>query len=390
MSGLSGRAAIAGIGATEFSKDSGRSELRLAVECVRAALDDAGLTPQDVDGLVTFTMDTNSEIAVARELRIPELKFFSRINFGGGAAAATVQQAAMAVATGVADVVVAYRAFNERSGHRFGQVSSAAAQQVNTNGIDNAFHYPAGIATPAATVAMAARRYMHDYGATSEDFGRVAVLDRARAATNPKAWFFGKPITLAEHQASKYVAEPLHLLDCCQESDGGVALVITSTERARDLQRPPAVIAAAAQGAGPDQYVMTSYYRDGLTGLPEMGVVGGQLWAQASMAPSDVDLAVLYDHFTPYVLMQLEELGFCERGGAPSYLAAGTCELDGALPLNPHGGQLGEAYIHGMNGIAEAVRQLRGTAANQVAGAERAVVTAGTGVPTSGLVLSKV
>ena len=125
--------------------------------CVRAALDDAGLRPQDVDGLVTFTMDTNSEIAVARELQIPELKFFSRINFGGGAAAATVQQAAMAVATGVADVVVAYRAFNERSGHRFGQVSNAAAQQVNTNGIDNAFHYPAGIATPAATVAMAAR-----------------------------------------------------------------------------------------------------------------------------------------------------------------------------------------------------------------------------------------
>ena len=290
----------------------------------------------------------------------------------------------------VADVVVAYRAFNERSGHRFGQVSNTAAQQVNTNGIDNAFHYPAGIATPAATVAMAARRYMHDFGATSEDFGRVAVLDRARAATNPKAWFHGKPITLDQHQVSKFVAEPLHLLDCCQESDGGVALVITSAERARDLQRTPAIISAAAQGSGPDQYVRTSYYRDGLTGLPEMGVVAGQLWAQAGMAPSDMDLAVLYDHFTPYVLMQLEELGFCGRGEAPSYLAAGTCELDGALPLNPHGGQLGEAYIHGMNGIAEAVRQLRGTAANQVAGAERAVVTAGTGVPTSGLVLSKV
>ena len=389
MSGLSGRAAIAGIGATEFSKDSGRSELRLAVECVRSALDDAGLAPSDVDGLVTFTMDTNSEIAVARELQIPELKFFSRINFGGGAAAATVQQAAMAVATGVADVVVAYRAFNERSGHRFGQVSTAAAQQVNTNGIDNAFHYPAGIATPAATVAMAARRYMHDFGATSEDFGRIAVIDRARAATNPAAWFYGDPITLQQHQESKFVAEPLHLLDCCQESDGGVALVVTSSERARDLRQPPAAIMAAAQGSGPDQYVMTSYYRDALTGLPEMGVVGRQLWEQSGLRPGDMDLAVLYDHFTPYVLMQLEELGFCGRGEAPGFLASGACELEGALPLNPHGGQLGEAYIHGMNGIAEAVRQMRGTAANQVPGAERAVVTAGTGVPTSALVLGK-
>ncbi|MER6669260.1 lipid-transfer protein [Amycolatopsis japonica] len=385
---LSGRAAIAGIGATEFSKDSGRSELRLAAEAVSSALKDAGLTPSDVDGLVSFTMDGNSEIAVARELGIPELKFFSRIHYGGGAAAATVQQAAMAVATGVADVVVAYRAFNERSGMRFGQVSSAAAGQVNSSGVDNAFHYPMGIATPAATVAMLARRYMHEYGATSEDFGRVAVVDRARAATNPKAWFYGKPITLEEHQASRWVAEPLHLLDCCQESDGGVALVIVSAERARDLPHRPAVIAAAAQGSGPDQYVMTSYYRDDLPALPEMGVVGRQLWEQSGLGPGDMDLAVLYDHFTPYVLMQLEELGFCGKGEAKDFISGGTLELDGKLPLNPHGGQLGEAYIHGMNGIAEGVRQLRGDAVNQVDGAARVLVTAGTGVPTSGLVLT--
>ena len=385
---LSGKAAIVGIGATEFSKDSGRSELRLAAECVSHALTDAGLAASDVDGLVSFTMDGNSEISLARELGIPELKFFSRIHYGGGAAAATVQQAAMAVATGVADVVVAYRAFNERSGHRFGQVSAAAAGQVNSSGVDNGFHYPMGIATPAATVAMVAQRYLHDYGATSEDFGRIAVIDRKHAATNPRAWFHERPITLEEHQASRWVAEPLHLLDCCQESDGGVALVITSVARARDLPRPTAVIAAAAQGSGPDQYVMTSYYRDDLAALPEMGVVGRQLWAQSGCGPSDVDVAVLYDHFTPYVLMQLEELGFCGRGEAKDFIADGRLELDGALPLNPHGGQLGEAYIHGMNGIAEGVRQIRGTAANQVAGAARVLVTAGTGVPTSGLILT--
>ncbi|GAA1966154.1 lipid-transfer protein [Amycolatopsis minnesotensis] len=382
------KTAIAGIGATEFSKDSGRSELRLACESVRAALTDAGLRPSDVDGLVSFTMDGTSEISLARELGMGELTFFSRIHYGGGAAAATVQQAALAVATGAAEVVVCYRAFNERSGQRFGQVSSAAAQQVNSSGVDNSFHYPMGIATPAATVAMLARRYLHEYGATSEDFGRIAVLDRKHAATNPNAWFHGRPITLAEHQASRWVAEPLHLLDCCQESDGGVALVVTSLERARDLPNPPAVVAAAAQGSGTDQYVMTSYYRDDLAALPEMGVVARQLWAGAGIGPSDVDVAVLYDHFTPYVLIQLEELGFCGRGEAKDFIAGGTLELDGALPLNPHGGQLGEAYIHGMNGIAEGVRQVRGTAANQVDGVEHVLVTAGTGVPTSGLVLA--
>ncbi|WP_341228939.1 lipid-transfer protein [Nocardioides salarius] len=386
---LSGKAAIAGIGATEFSKESGRSELQLAVEAVRAAVEDAGLTMADVDGLTTFTMDANSEIAVARELGIGELRFFSRISYGGGAACATVQQAAMAVATGVADVMVCYRAFNERSGDRFGQVSVAANAQVNTNGLDNAWSYPMGLGTPAATVAMQARRYMHDYGATSEDFGRVAVADRRHAATNPHAFFHGRPITLEDHQASRMIVDPLHLLDCCQESDGAQAIVVVSAERARDLAQRPAYVTAAAQGSGRDQFVMTSYYRDDI-GIPEMGVVGRELWRQSGLRPDDMPMAILYDHFTPYVLMQLEELGFCGRGEAPGFIADGAIEIGGRLPLNTHGGQLGEAYIHGMNGIAEAVRQVRGTAVNQVeaAASSHVLVTAGTGVPTSGLVLS--
>jgi len=384
---LSGKAAIAGIGATEFSKESGRSELQLSIEAVQAALADCGLTPADVDGLTTFTMDTSSEIAVARELGIPELRFFSRVNFGGGAACGTVQQAAMAVATGVADVVVAYRGFNERSGARFGQVSVAAATQVNTNGLDNAWTYPMGLGTPAATVAMQARRYMHEYGATSEDFGRVAVADRRHAATNPNAFFHGKPITLEDHQASRMIVDPLHLLDCCQESDGAVAIVVTTPERAHDLKQRPAIITGAAQGSGADQFVMTSYYRDDI-GIPEMGVVGRELWRQSGLKADDLPMAILYDHFTPYVLMQLEELGFCGRGEAPDFIRDGAIELGGRLPINTHGGQLGEAYIHGMNGIAEAVRQVRGTSVNQVPAVENVLVTAGTGVPTSGLILS--
>ncbi|MFE7607893.1 lipid-transfer protein [Streptomyces celluloflavus] len=376
---LGGRAAIVGIGATEFSKDSGRSELKLAVEAVRAALDDAGLTPADVDGLVTFTMDTSPEITVAQAAGIGELSFFSRVHYGGGAACATVQQAALAVASGVAEVVVCYRAFNERSGRRFG--SGVQRREPSAEGTALGWNLPAGLLTPASWVAMAAQRYLHTYGLTPDAFGHVAVTDRRHAARNPAAYFYGRPITLAEHAASRWIVEPLRLLDCCQETDGGQAIVVTSTERARALRRPPAVITAAAQGAGRAQEQMTSFYRDDLAGLPEMGVVARQLWRTAGMTPADIDVAILYDHFTPFVLMQLEEFGFCGPGEAADFVAAD------ALPLNTHGGQLGEAYLHGMNGIAEAVRQLRGSSVNQVPDAARVLVTAGTGVPTSGLIL---
>ncbi|MBQ0997878.1 MULTISPECIES: lipid-transfer protein [Streptomyces] len=377
---LSGRAAVAGIGATEFSKDSGRSELRLAVEAVRAALDDAGLTPGDVDGLVTFTMDTSPEITVAQACGMGDLSFFSRVHYGGGAACATVLQAALAVAAGVAEVVVCYRAFNERSGRRFG--AGVQHREPSAEGAALGWALPFGLLTPASWVAMAAQRYLHRYGLTPEAFGHVAVVDRRYAATNPAAHFYGRPITLADHAASRWIVEPLRLLDCCQETDGGQALVVTSVERARDLPHPPAVVAAAAQGAGRGQEQMTSFYRDDLTGLPETGVVARRLWRTAGLGPGDIDVGILYDHFTPFVLMQLEEFGFCGRGEAADFVA------EERLPLNTHGGQLGEAYLHGMNGIAEGVRQVRGTAVNQVPGASRVLVTAGTGVPTSGLVLT--
>ncbi len=384
---FAGQVAVAGIGATEFSKDSGRSELRLAVEAVDAALRDAGIEPAEVQGMVTFSTDTNPDIDIARALGMGELRFFSRIHYGGGAACATVQQAALAVASGVADVVVCYRAFNERSGARFGAGIQSRPPVPNGENAQFAFYAPAGLLTPAQWVAMAACRYMHATGATSEDFGRVAVADRRHAATNPAAWFYGKPITLEDHQASRWIVEPLRLLDCCQETDGGQALVVTSVERARDLPQPPAVVRAAAQGSGAGQHMMTSYYEGDLTGLPEMGVVARQLWATSGLDPDDVQAAILYDHFTPYVLYQLEEMGFCGRGEAKDFLRDGHVELGGRLPVNTHGGQLGEAYLHGMNGIAEGVRLVRGTSVNQVPGVEHVVVTAGTGVPTSGLIL---
>ena len=387
--GLAGRAAIAGIGATEFSKDSGRTELRMATEAVKAALDDAGLAPADVDGMVTFTMDSNDEIEIARSVGIGDLTFFSRIHHGGGAACGTVHQAAMAVATGAAEVVVCYRALNGRSWSRFGAGVQRRPAVPNADGVHYGWLVPFGLLTPAQWVAMFARRYMHVYGVSSEDFGAVAVADRRHAATNPAAWFYEQPITIEDHQESRWIVEPLHLLDCCQESDGAVAMVVTSVERARDLAQPPAVIQAAAQGAGPDQESMTSYYRDDMTGLPEMGVVARQLWAQSGLGPDHIGTAVLYDHFTPFVLVQLEEFGFCGRGEAKDFVAGGNIEVGGRLPVNTNGGQLGEAYVHGMNGISEGVRQVRGTSVNQVEGAEHVLVTAGTGVPTSALILGR-
>ncbi len=382
-----GKAAIVGIGATEFSKDSGRSELRLALEACAAACDDAGISPSQVDGLSTFTMETNPESEIMRGLGIDELTHFSRIHFGGGAPCATIQYAAMAVATGVSDYVIAYRAFNERSGRRFGAGVQDRPAGATAEEAQFAWTSPFGLLTPASWVAMFATRMMHEYGVTSRDFGAVAVADRRHAANNPAAHFYGQPITIDDHQNSRWIIEPLHLLDCCQETDGGQAILVTSVERARDLKQPAVIIEAAAQGMADDQQMMRSFFRDSLVGLPEMGTCARQIWETSGLGPDDVKTAVLYDHFTPFVLAQLEEFGFCGRGEAKDFMANGNIEIGGRLPVNTHGGQLGEAYLHGMNGVAEGVRQVRGTSVNQVERAEHVLVTGGTGVPTSAVML---
>ncbi|MCL1038099.1 lipid-transfer protein [Shewanella submarina] len=384
---ISGQAAIVGLGATEFSKNSGRTELKLAMEATLAALKDAGIDPADVDGFCSYSVDKVPEYEIARLLGCKEVKFFSQIPHGGGAACAPIMHAAMAVASGVAKTVVVYRAMNERSWYRFGAGSYGFASTPIFENVNYGWYMPHGFHTPAAWVGMFAQRYMHEYGATSEDFGRVAVAARDFASTNPQAFFYERPITIEEHQKSRWICEPLHLLDCCQESDGAVAMVITSTERANELSVKPVVIKAGAQGIAEGQQIMTSYYRDDITGLPEMGVVARELYKQSGLGPDDFQTAIIYDHFTPFVLPQLEEFGFADRGQAKEFIRAGHHARGGKLPINTHGGQIGEAYIHGMNGVAEAVRQVRGTAVNQVDNVRNVLVTAGTGVPTSGLIL---
>jgi len=366
------KAAVVGIGQTEFSKNSGRSELQLAAEAVRAAIVDAGLEPSDIDGTVTFTIDTNDELALMRSVGITHLRWTSRTPFGGGGASATMEHAVAAVASGAADAVVVYRAFNERSGRRFGQPTGDASRSGSN------WYLPYGLDTPAKMYSLWFQRYMHAFGLTNADFGLYTVAARRYAATNPNAWFYQRPITLDDHQNSRWIVEPiLRLLDCCQESDGGVALVVTGMDRAKDLRQPVVAIEAAAQGSVINGDVTFNYYHPDLTRFPEAEYTAAQLWETTGLRPDDIDVAMIYENFSPVVFYQLEAFGFCGHGEARDFIAEGNIAIDGKLPVNTNGGLLGEAYIHGINNILEGVRQVRGTAVNQVPGAQHVLCSAG-------------
>ena len=381
--------AIVGIGATEFSKNSRRSEMQLACEAALAALRDAGIQGAQVDGMATLSMDNNWEIDVHRQIGGQQLNFFARTQYGGGGSIGPFAHACSAIQTGQCETVVIFRGMNERSGLRFGGGQIMNLNALNPDMIHFSHYFPCGFMTPAGWIALAARRYMHEYGATSEDFGRIAVSFRDFASTNPKAFFYERPITLAHHQASRVIADPLRLFDCCQESDGAVAFVLTSAARARDLDTEPVWIASVAQRALPTSRQVTPFYGDSITHFSEFDAMADELYRCADISPADIDLACLYDHFTSAVLPQLESFGFCARGEAKDFVKDGHISRGGKLPVNTHGGQIGEAYIHGLNGMAEAVRQLRGSSVNQLPGADHALVTAGPGVPTGAAILRR-
>lgn len=385
MANFSNKVAIAGLGSTEFSKNSGRTEMQLAAEATMAALEDAGLKVSDIDGFSTYTMDNNSELELARTIGAGDVTFFSRTHFGGHGACAPIFQAALAIHAGIADVVVCYRAMNERSEYRFG-VPIEVMMPTAENALI-ALHTNMGASTAGAWMAICMRRYMHETGATSDDFATLAIASRRHAATNPNAFFYGKPLSREEYMASRIVADPFRLFDYCQESDGAVAVIVTSAERARSLKQPPVLIRGAAQGATAKTAALINFYRDEIYPRQEVALVAKQLYSQAGLGPKDMQAAIIYDHFLPSVMPSLEAYGFCEYGEAKDFIKNGNIEIGGQLPINTHGGQVGEAYIHGMNGVAEAVRQVRGTAVNQVQGLENIVVTAGSGGPTSGLIL---
>ena len=384
---LHNTAAIAGIGQTTYSKCSGVSELALACEAVSRAIDDAGIEPGEVDGLVTYTLDSSDEVEVANSVGLGDLTLFSQINYGGGAAVGLVHQAAMAVATGSAKNVVVWRGMNGRCGKRMGQGVSGTI--ISSDIIHWSWYMVYGMLTPASWIAAFTTRYMHEYGATSEHLGRIAIAQRKFALNNPNAAGYGRPLTMDDYLASRLVAEPLRLYDCCQETDGGCALLITSVEHARDLRQKPAVIRGVCQASSRGQEQMTSFYRDDMTSLPEMELAARQVYAQSGLGPDDIDAACLYDAFTSEILVQLEAFGFCARGEAKDFIADGALEIGGRLPNNTHGGLLSEGYIHGVNNIAEGARLIRGTSCNQPEGVEHVLISSGVGVPTGAMILGQ-
>jgi acetyl-CoA acetyltransferase len=382
------KAVIVGIGNTEFSKNSGVSELSLACQAIKIACDDAGIHPSTIDGMATFTMDTSDEIEVARAVGIGELTFYGRAHYGGGAATGSLHQAVMAVSTGMAETVVVYRALNGRSGHRF---SGGVSGDITTaDAIHWGWYMPYGLLTPASWVAMFTKRWMHNTGITRDALYEVAKTSRDYGCNNPAAFFYGQTFDRAEYDAQKVIADPLKLYDCCQESDGGSAVIVTTPERARDLKQTGVVIHGIAQCAAEDQEQMTSFYRDEFAGIPEMEKAAANTYEMSGLKPDDIDAAVIYDAFSPIVLWQLEAWGFCGAGESGDFVLDGALRPDGRLPTNTHGGQLSEAYIHGVNGIVEATKLVRGTSVNQPSKEiNKTLVTSGVGIPTGGALLGK-
>lgn len=381
---LRDRAAVVGVGYTEFSKHSGVSTQTLALRAISAALGDAGLTIGDLDGVACHRVGDSVQAAlVAQALGIRDLRFHLDLFGGGSASVSVLASAAMAIATRTADVVVCWRSVNARSGYRMGGTGRAAPDTVE-------FQYlaPYGYSTPPQHFALMTRAYLEAFGVEATDLGTVAINQRANAAANPRA-MMRAPLTMEEYLASRWIAEPLRLFDCCLETDAAVALVVTSAERARDLSQVPVLISGAVFGSGHTTY---SNHRGDLT-TTAAADASKRLWSTAGIGPGEVDVAELYDAFTPLVLMQLEDYGFCARGEAAALVRDGVTAGGGRLPVNTHGGFLSEGYVHGLNHVAEAVAQLRGTCGErQVEGAEVALSTGQPGLTagtTSAVVLRK-
>jgi acetyl-CoA acetyltransferase len=379
---LKDKVAIVGIGQTGFGKGLADSELSLACQAISAALDDCGIAPAEVDGLVSFTMEPNREVDVARSVGLGEITFFSQIGFGGGAGAGTIVHAAMAVATGQCEVAVAWRARK-----RAAKASRPWAQVAER--IDDQWQWsrPFGLLRPVDEIAMLTRRYMHEYGATREQLANVAVACRRHANRNPAATMHDRPLTYEQYLDARWVSEPLCLFDNCLETDGGLAAVLVSAERARDLAPRPVYVHTGAQGLPRQHQGMVNYFTDDPLRGPAW-TAARRLWRDADFTPADVKVAQIYDAFTPLIPLSLEGYGFCGRGEGAAFTDGGALEWPhGRLPTNTSGGGLSEAYVHGFNLVLEGVRQMRGTSTSQVEGADCCLVTSGECVPTSAVLL---
>ena len=378
-----GRAAIVGVGYTGLSRNSGVSVLELATTACRTAVLDSGIDPTDVDGIVTYSLLNDSVYgqAVAAGLGSPELRFAVDLSLGGQAPCHAVTLAAMAVSSGMATNVVVFRALNGRSGKRIGSTSYES--------LTSQYRYPMGFGAYPQYIAIWARRYMIETGTTHEDLGRVVTSQRAYAELNERA-ILRSPLTISQYLDTPFIVDPFRRDDCTPEVDGACAVLVTTTERARDLLHRPAVVDGAAwttpRGSGLDMADLHAW--------PDWSVnchayLADRLWKSAGMGPSDIDFAEIYDCFSAVVPMTMDGLGLTARGEAARFIADGHTSINGRLPVNTHGGLISEGYLHGMNTVAEAVLQIQGRGSTrQIERHDSCVVTSGAMMDGSALVLT--
>lgn len=389
MSSIKDKCAIAGIGQSEFLVNSGRDRLSLALEAITNAVEDAGLSVKDIDGIVRYTIDASASVEIlAANLGLPNVTYWGETYMGGGSACASVAHAALAVAGGMANCVVCYRAFTPFDFLDGARHNSSTLWARDSGAAE--FLRPFGWFAMLDNFAMCFRRHMYEYGTTSRQLGAIAAAFRKHSSMNPKA-IRRTPITVDDHQNSPIISDPIRELDCMiAPNDGACAVVVTSAERAKDLKQRPAYITAAAQALGSDPPLWWEFwpFRPVVTEWESKYLAPG-LFNMAGVTPEDIDVAEIYDCFTYTALVQLEDYGFCKKGEGGPFVEAGNIELGGKLPVNTHGGHIGEAYVHGFTHILEGARQIRGTSTAQVKDAELALVTGGVPAPTSALILRR-
>ncbi len=371
---LKNQAAIVGIGETKYCRKpgSGLSQLGIQLQAAKAAVADAGLSLKDIDGIMPFP-NLGSAEELAANLGVENLRFATTVQTGGAAPVASLRIAAMAVCTGAANAVLIPAGWNAYSGSRARETVSQDVSSLPGGKIARDYYLPYGLTAPPQWYSLMARRHMHEYGTKAGQLGAIALAMRKHAQLNPNAVMHGKAMTLDDYLGSPMITDPYRMFDCCLETDGAAAVVVTTSERAADLANRPVSIVSVASGQPYPADEITNRKDIFETGLT---IAAPEAFAAAGVTPKDIDFAEIYDCFTFEVLQQLEETGFCGRGEGGPFVEGGRIELGGELPVNTHGGLLSEAHVLGMNHIVEAVKQLRGAAGErQVADAELGVVT---------------
>jgi acetyl-CoA acetyltransferase len=399
---LKDKTAIVGIGRTKYFK-RGQSfpmnQEEMANHAIAAALDDAGLSRDELDGFALYSAPVDpAQIAAAMGLK--RIRFAATLTSGGNGSAGSVGLAAAAVHAGMADYVVSLMTLQQLNRRLGGSaVAPPAGTAPSSGGIltfmlapTMAFNAPASISSPGHNFSMITNRHMHQYGTKREHFAEICISQRANAIRRPTS-LMREPLTLDDYFNARMISEPLCLFDYTPETDGAVAVITTSVERARDLKQPPAIIVGTANGGTGSHPTLLGSFQMPEASFASSGHrdVAKQVYKMAGVGPKDIDVALLYDHFSPMVLMQIEDYGFCEYGEGGPFVAEGNIRWPGgSIPVNTHGGNLSEAYVIGMTHVYEAVEQVRGTAVNQVEGCELALCTGGPAtIPMSATILRK-